>query len=223
MNVIHWLPLLDLISETSADFNEEDPTIEESQLHIEKIQDIFQLFEMSPDVELKIIKLDAVDKGFIVQLVNLLDTEDPRERETLKAVMHKMYVRFAAYRMLIHNSKDSIFDRVGFNKIRFNGTAELLKIMGSVFAGLTFQIKVDLLRLFRYALLLLHHAIPLPKFNIQLLQSIQLLQQNEKRSSLDMTWNLLHTSPKILSHKEVIYMVELEGITDCVRVDQLLA
>jgi serine/threonine-protein phosphatase 2A regulatory subunit B' len=123
---------------------------------------------MSPDVEPKIAKLDVVDRGFIVQLVNLLDTEDPCERETLKAVVHKIYARFAVHRMLIRNRMVSIFERVGFNNIRFNGTAELLEIIGSVFAGLTVPVKDEYLLLFRYAILPLHHAMSLPTFNKQL-------------------------------------------------------
>ncbi|KAA6391204.1 MAG: hypothetical protein EZS28_013270 [Streblomastix strix] len=91
MNSLHKLPLSDFITANSTDFDEVDPIMEESLPYMEKVYDIFQHFIMYPNVQLKFAKLNTVYSRYVVQILNLLDTEDQPERETLKAAMRKIY------------------------------------------------------------------------------------------------------------------------------------
>ena len=49
-------------------------------------------FIVSSDVDPRVAK-KSIDKSCVIQLLELFDSEDPRERDYLKTVLHRTYVR----------------------------------------------------------------------------------------------------------------------------------
>lgn len=64
------------------------------------------------------------------QLLELFDSEDPRERDFLKTTLHRIYGKFLNLRAFIRRSINNVFFQFIYEKERHNGIAELLEILG---------------------------------------------------------------------------------------------
>ena len=71
-----------------------------------------------------------IDQKFVLHLLELFDTEDPRERDFLKTVLHRIYGKFLGLRAYIRKHINNIFYRFIYETERHNGIAELLEILG---------------------------------------------------------------------------------------------
>lgn len=65
-----------------------------------------------------------------LQLLELFDSEDPRERDFLKTVLHRIYGKFLGLRAFIRKQINNIFLRFIYETEHFNGVGELLEILG---------------------------------------------------------------------------------------------
>ncbi len=52
-----------------------------------------------------------IDQRFVVQLLDLFDSEDPRERDFLKTTLHRIYGKFLNLRAHIRKQINNIFYR----------------------------------------------------------------------------------------------------------------
>ena len=94
------------------------------------VYEFFLRFIVSSEVNAKTCKKYA-DQPFCFQLIELFDSEDPRERDYLKTILHRIYGKFMPYRAFIRKSINNIFYRFIYETERHNGIAELLEILGS--------------------------------------------------------------------------------------------
>jgi serine/threonine-protein phosphatase 2A regulatory subunit B' len=69
-------------------------------------------------------------------LLELFDSEDPRERDFLKTTLHRIYGKFLNLRSFIRRSINNETER-------FNGIAELLEILGSIINGFALPLKEE--------------------------------------------------------------------------------
>ncbi len=67
---------------------------------------------------------------FCVQLLELFDSEDPRERDFLKTTLHRIYGKFLGLRAYIRKQINNIFYKFIYETEHHNGVAELLEILG---------------------------------------------------------------------------------------------
>ncbi|KAJ8928214.1 hypothetical protein NQ314_019278 [Rhamnusium bicolor] len=72
------------------DPEEDDPTLEASWPHLQLVYEFFLRFLESSDFQPTIGKR-VIDQKFVLQLLELFDSEDPRERDFLKTVLHRIY------------------------------------------------------------------------------------------------------------------------------------
>ncbi len=100
-------------------------------------------FLESPDFQPSIAK-KYIDQKFVVkvsyqkydineiilQLVDLCDSEDPRERDFLKTTLHRIYGKFLGLRAYIRKQINHIFFSFIYETEHHNGIAELLEILG---------------------------------------------------------------------------------------------
>ncbi|KAJ6666971.1 hypothetical protein lerEdw1_018973 [Lerista edwardsae] len=112
------------------DPEEDEPTLEASWPHIQLVYEFLLRFLESPDFQPSIAKRH-IDQKFVQQLLELFDSEDPRERDFLKTVLHRIYGKFLGLRAFIRKQINNIFLRFIYETEHFNGVAELLEILGS--------------------------------------------------------------------------------------------
>jgi serine/threonine-protein phosphatase 2A regulatory subunit B' len=118
------------------------------------------------------------------------------------------------HRPFIRRAINHVFYRFVYETERHNGIAELLEILGSIINGFALPLKEEHKMFLRRALLPLHKPKCLPLYHQQL--SYCVTQFVEKDSSLAevVIRGLLRFWPVTNSHKEVLFLGELEEILE---------
>eukprot|EP00069_Balaena_mysticetus_P003933 bmy_16946T0 len=142
---------------------------------------------------------------YLQQLLELFDSEDPRERDYLKTVLHRIYGKFLGLRAFIRKQINNIFLRFVYETEHFNGVAELLEILGSIINGFALPLKAEHKQFLVKVLIPLHTVRSLSLFHAQLAYCI--VQFLEKDPSL--------TEP-------VMFLGELEEILDVIEPSQFV-
>lgn len=109
------------------------------------LQIVYELllrYVVSNDTDAKTAK-KYIDQRFIVRLLELFDSEDPRERDYLKTILHRIYGKFMIHRPFIRKAINNVFYRFVFETERHNGVAELLEILGSIINGFALPLKEE--------------------------------------------------------------------------------
>jgi serine/threonine-protein phosphatase 2A regulatory subunit B' len=117
-----------------------------------------------------------------MQLLDLFDSEDPRERDFLKTTLHRIYGKFLNLRSYIRRSINNVFFQFMYETERHNGIAELLEILGSIINGFALPLKEEHKLFLTRVLLPMHKVKSLSMYHPQLAYCI--VQFLEKDSTL---------------------------------------
>ncbi|KAL5355668.1 phosphatase 2A regulatory B subunit-domain-containing protein [Aspergillus floccosus] len=193
------------------DPEEDEPVLEVAWPHIQVVYEFFLRFIESQDFNTNIAKA-YIDHHFVLQLLELFDSEDPRERDFLKTTLHRIYGKFLNLRSYIRRSINNVFFQFTYETERFNGIAELLEILGSIINGFALPLKEEHKLFLTRVLLPLHKVKSLSMYHPQLAYCI--VQFLEKDASLteEVVLGLLRYWPKVNSTKEVMFLNEVEDI-----------
>ncbi|KAK3325280.1 phosphatase 2A regulatory B subunit-domain-containing protein [Apodospora peruviana] len=193
------------------DPEEDEPVLEVAWPHIQVVYEFFLRFIESQDFNTNIAKA-YIDHNFVLQLLELFDSEDPRERDFLKTTLHRIYGKFLNLRSFIRRSINNVFFQFTYETERFNGIAELLEILGSIINGFALPLKEEHKLFLTRVLIPLHKVKSLSMYHPQLAYCI--VQFLEKDASLteEVVLGLLRYWPKVNSTKEVMFLNEVEDI-----------
>uniref|UniRef100_A0A672F8W6 Serine/threonine protein phosphatase 2A regulatory subunit n=1 Tax=Salarias fasciatus TaxID=181472 RepID=A0A672F8W6_SALFA len=164
-----------------------------------------------------------IDQKFVLQLLELFDSEDPRERDYLKTVLHRIYGKFLGLRAFIRKQINNIFygDFV-YETEHFNGVAELLEILGSIINGFALPLKAEHKQFLVKVLIPLHTVRSLSLFHAQLAYCIVQFLEKDPTLTEPVIRGLLKFWPKTCSQKEVMFLGELEEILDVIEPTQFV-
>ncbi|KAM6128387.1 serine/threonine-protein phosphatase 2A 56 kDa regulatory subunit alpha isoform 3-T3 [Pterocles gutturalis] len=198
-NIFRTLPPSD-----NPDFDpeEDEPTLEASWPHIQLVYEFFLRFLESPDFQPSIAKR-YIDQKFVQQLLELFDSEDPRERDFLKTVLHRIYGKFLGLRAFIRKQINNIFLRFIYETEHFNGVAELLEILGSIINGFALPLKAEHKQFLMKVLIPMHTAKGLALFHAQLAYCVVQFLEKDTTLTEPVIRGLLKFWPKTCSQKEV--------------------
>lgn len=163
------------------DPEEDEPVLEVAWPHIQVVYEFFLRFIESQDFNTNIAKA-YIDHSFVLQLLELFDSEDPRERDFLKTTLHRIYGKFLNLRSFIRRSINNVFFQFTYETERFNGIAELLEILGSIINGFALPLKEEHKLFLTRVLIPLHKVKSLSMYHPQLAYCI--VQFLEKDASL---------------------------------------
>ncbi|CAK9304468.1 unnamed protein product [Gordionus sp. m RMFG-2023] len=193
------------------DPDEDDPAQEASWPHIQLVYDFFLRFLESPDFQPTIGK-KYIDQKFVMKLMDLFDSEDPRERDCLKTVLHRIYGKFLGLRAFIRKQINNIFLRFIYETEKFNGISELLEILGSIINGFAQPLKTEHKQFLSKILIPLHKTRPLAMFHPQVAYCVVQFLEKDPTLTETVVKGLLKYWPKTSSQKEVMFLGELEEI-----------
>uniref|UniRef100_A0A4W5PSI9 Serine/threonine protein phosphatase 2A regulatory subunit n=1 Tax=Hucho hucho TaxID=62062 RepID=A0A4W5PSI9_9TELE len=162
-NIFRTLPPTD---SNEFDPEEDEPTLEASWPHLQLVYEFFIRFLESQEFQPSIAK-KYIDQKFVLQLLELFDSEDPRERDYLKTVLHRIYGKFLGLRAFIRKQINNIFLRFVYETEHFNGVAELLEILGSIINGFALPLKAEHKQFLVKVLIPLHTVRSLSLFHAQ--------------------------------------------------------
>uniref|UniRef100_A0A4W3IDY7 Serine/threonine protein phosphatase 2A regulatory subunit n=1 Tax=Callorhinchus milii TaxID=7868 RepID=A0A4W3IDY7_CALMI len=183
------------------------------------VYEFFLRFLECPDFQPSIAKR-FIDQKFVLQLLELFDSEDPRERDFLKTVLHRIYGKFLGLRAFIRKQINNIFIRFIYETDHFNGVAELLEILGSIINGFALPLKAEHKQFLMKVLIPLHTARGLALFHAQLAYCVVQFLEKDATLTEPVIRGLLKFWPKTVSQKEVMYLGEVEEILDVIEPSQ---
>uniref|UniRef100_A0A8C9WM01 Serine/threonine protein phosphatase 2A regulatory subunit n=1 Tax=Scleropages formosus TaxID=113540 RepID=A0A8C9WM01_SCLFO len=183
------------------DPEEDEPTLEASWPHLQLVYEFFLRFLESPDFQPSMAKR-YVDQKFVLQLLELFDSEDPREREYLKTILHRVYGKLLGLRAYIRKQINNIFLSI------INGFALPLKS----------EHKQFLVRV----LIPLHTAKSLSIFHAQLAYCVVQFMEKDATVTEYIIRGLLKYWPKTCTQKEVMFLGEMEEILDVIEPSQFV-
>ncbi|CAO2035527.1 unnamed protein product [Urochloa humidicola] len=73
-----------------VDLEEDEPLMDPAWSHLQIVYEVFLRFVASQETDAKLAKR-YIDHSFILRLLDLFDSEDPRERDYLKTILHRIY------------------------------------------------------------------------------------------------------------------------------------
>merc|ERR1719160_438956 len=208
-NIFRALPTKDRTVMSVYDPEDEEPTLERAWPHLQIVYEFFLRFVVSNDVDPKIAKR-FVDQNFVLNLLELFDSEDPRERDYLKTILHRVYGKFMALRSFIRRAIQHAFFKVIYECDIHNGVGELLEILGSIINGFALPLKDEHKEFLIKALIPLHKVKSLGSFNQQLSYCMAQYCEKDGRLAYDIIMAMLRFWPVIITSKQVLFLNELE-------------
>lgn len=110
VNMFRSLPPCSNPTGTEFDPEEDEPNLEAAWPHLQIVYEFFLRFLESPDFQPNTAK-KYIDQRFLMQLLDLFDSEDPRERDFLKTILHRIYGKFLGLRAYIRKQINNTFHR----------------------------------------------------------------------------------------------------------------
>merc|ERR1740138_1375289 len=145
-----------------------------------------------------------------MKLLELFDSEDPRERDYLKTILHRVYGKFMALRSFIRRAIQHVFFKVIYESGIYNGVGELLEILGSIINGFALPLKDEHKDFLVKALVPLHKVKSLGSFNQQLSYCMTQFVEKDPRLAYDIIEAMLRFWPLAITAKQVLFLNELE-------------
>jgi len=162
-----------------------------------------------------------IDKRFLLHMVDLFNSEDPRERDYLKMILHRIYGRCMPFRSFIRKAMNNILYPVIYLNVRHNGISELLEILGSIINGFALPLKEEHILFLRNVLIPMHKVCFLSQFHAQLAYCVTQFLQKDASLAAAVIGGMLRFWPTVSCQKELLYLNELEEVLELTLPPQL--
>lgn len=200
----------------TLDADDEEPALEPSWPHLQVVYELLLRFVASAMTDAKLAKR-YIDHSFVLKLLDLFDSEDQREREYLKTILHRIYGKFMVHRPFIRKAINNIFYRFIFETEKHNGIAELLEILGSIINGFALPLKEEHKLFLVRALIPLHRPKCASAYHQQLSYCIVQFVEKDFKLADTVIRGLLKYWPVTNSSKEVMFLGELEEVLEATQ------
>ncbi|TVU39680.1 hypothetical protein EJB05_13112, partial [Eragrostis curvula] len=204
----------------ALDFEEPEPSSDPAWPHLEVVYQVLLKFLMSPENDTRLAKR-YINNSFILRLVELFDSEDPREREYLKIVLYLIYGNFLVYRPFIRKAICNTFYQFIYETEKHHGIAELLDVFGSIINGFDLPLKEE------HKLFLMRTLLPLHKprlcavmYHGELSYCITQFVEKDCKLADAVIRGLIRYWPISNSPKEELFLGELEEILQATQLTE---
>lgn len=204
------------VGSAGGENDDDEPVFDPAWPHLQIVYELLLKFITSPCLDAKVAK-KYIDHSFISRLLELFDSEDPRERDCLKTILHRVYGKFMVHRPYVRKSINNIFYRFVFESEKHNGIAELLEIFGSIISGFALPLKEEH-KIFLWRVLIpLHKPKSMGVYFQQLSYCVTQFVEKEPKLASTVIRGLLKYWPITNSQKEVMFLGEVEEILEAIN------
>ncbi|KAI3508726.1 hypothetical protein L1887_23739 [Cichorium endivia] len=200
----------------NLDPEEDDMYLDPSWPHLQVVYELLLRYVVSSDTDTKVAK-KFLNHSFVLNLLDLFDTEDPREREYLKTILHRVYGKFMVHRPFIRKAINNIFYRFIFETERHPGISELLEILGSIINGFAVPMKEEHKLFLARALIPLHKPKSVNLYHQQLAYCVTQFVEKDYKLADTVIRGLLKYWPVTNCGKEILFLGELEEVLDATQ------
>merc|ERR1711988_615137 len=194
---------------------DEEPALDPSYVHTQLVYEILLRFVTSSEVDSALMR-KYINYDFILKVLGAFDTEDPRAREYLKTILHRIYGRFMTYRLAIRKAINNTFFRFVYEDAKHAGIGELLEILGSIINGFALSLKEEHKFFLDKYLMPLHKPSTMMGYHPQLCYCVVQFCEKDETLIESIILNLIKWWPHQNSNKEVSFLNELEEILEII-------
>ena len=206
------------------DPEEDEPVLDSDWPHLQLVFELFVRFLESPKFNTNSCRR-LINQNFLVNLMKLFDSEDPRLRDYAKTVLHRIYGKFLQLRPLVRKLIQNFFiecieeDDLNSRAILKNLTvkhncAELLEILGSIVNGFAVPLREEHSNFLLKTLVPMHKCRSLTLFHPQLAYCLVQFVEKDPNLVEPLLRGLFRYWPKTHSSKQVLFLNELEQLLD---------
>mmetsp|Transcript_42922 Transcript_42922/g.84150 ORF Transcript_42922/g.84150 Transcript_42922/m.84150 type:complete len:499 (+) Transcript_42922:37-1533(+) len=195
---------------------EDEPQSEPTWPHLQVVYEFLLRLATSTETDSKLLA-KFFNRAFVLNLLELFDSEDPRERDYLKTILHRIYGNFMSLRPFIRRAINNVFYKFIYETDRHNGIAELLEILGSIINGFALPIKEQHKQFLERVLLPLHKVTYVSVFHPQLSYCVTQFLEKDPNLAPKIVAAILKFWPATSSKKELMFLNEIEEILDRVQ------
>lgn len=193
--------------------DEEAFFMEPSWPHLQIVYEFFLRFIVSSNLEVKGLK-KYITSRFVIQILELFDSEDRRERDYLKTILHRIYAKFMPLRAFIRKAINFTFwNQIELN-CEHNGIAELLEILGSIINGFALPLKQEHKNFLFKVLIPMHKTTAVTNFHTQLSYCVTQFVDKDHTLAVAVISGFLKFWPKTDSSKELLFLQEFEELLE---------
>nr|GMC48848.1 serine/threonine protein phosphatase 2A 57 kDa regulatory subunit B' beta isoform-like [Ipomoea batatas] len=221
INIFRCLPsaLHETTGSENADAEEDEPYLEPTWPHLQLVYELLLRYVVSSETDAKVAKR-FIDHRFLLKLLDLFDSEDPREREYLKTILHRIYGKFMVHRPFIRKAIGNIFYRFIYESDRHSGIGEILEILGSIINGFALPMKEEHKLFLVRALVPLHKTKSVATYHQQLSYCIVQFVDKDYKLADVVIRGLLKYWPVTNCQKEVLFLGEIEEVLDATQASE---
>jgi len=188
---------------------EEDMFEDPAWPHLHLIYEVLLRFLLSPNADKKVLQKHILGV-FLDTLIQMFESEDTREREYLKTILHRIYGRFMPLRAPIRKSICNVCYRYIYDRKTTNGIAEFLDVFSSIIPGLALPVKEEHLQLLKNVLMPLHSKPKLEQYHQFLNECVIQFICKDYRIGAIVISGLLKFWPVMNPQKELLFLEEIE-------------
>lgn len=179
--------------------------------HLHVVYDILHKLVLTSDP--KSLR-NYINHSFLLNLLSLFQSEDRRERESLKNVYHRIYSKFAFYRSFMRKAMKDVFLHFVFEVERHSGVGELLEIWGSIINGFGVPLKEEHKQFLVRVLVPLHKPKGMQAYHRQLTYCVSQFVQKEPMLGGVVVRGVLRYWPLTNCQKELLLIGEMEELVE---------
>jgi len=207
------------VHKTMIDPEEEEPIFEPAWPHLQIVYEFFLRYIVSQELDVRLMR-KHINASFVTGLLKLLDSEDRRERDYLKTILHRIYAKFMMLRASIRKSISVTFYNFIYDTEHHNGVAELLEILGSIISGFALPLKSEHKQFLKNVLIPMHKVKPLQVFHQQLSYCVTQFVDKDHTLAPMVINGLLKLWPAVNSSKELLFLNELEELLELTQPEE---
>ncbi|KAE8678770.1 Serine/threonine protein phosphatase 2A 59 kDa regulatory subunit B' zeta isoform [Hibiscus syriacus] len=197
----------------SGEVDDEEPMFDPGWSSLQLVYDLLLQFIGYNSLDVKVAK-KYMDHSFILRLLDLFESEDPRERDCLKTILHGIYGKFTVHRPFIRKAVSNIIYSFLYETERHSGIGELLEIFGSIISGFALPLKEEHKMFLCRALIPLHKPKSVGAYHQQLTYCVVQFVDKDPKLANSVITGLLKYWPVTNSQKELMFISELEEILE---------
>ena len=215
-NIFRPLPSIKNITNigmTDTGIEDDQSTSHPSWQHIKGIYDIFLSIIMNNSYDIKILK-SYITVNFMNEFIQLFDSQEEEEREYLKNILHKLYLKLVPRRKMIRKALTDCFQILIHDMNKFNGTSELLDILASIISGFAVPLREEHQVFFKNIIIPLHKVQTSYQYFQNLIRCSMLFLTKDSNMSLLLLEGLLKFWPFANASKESLFLQELSEVLE---------
>uniref|UniRef100_A0A1A9WPI9 Serine/threonine protein phosphatase 2A regulatory subunit n=1 Tax=Glossina brevipalpis TaxID=37001 RepID=A0A1A9WPI9_9MUSC len=207
-NIFRTLPPRDY---TDLDNDVNFPTIDAAWPSLQLVYDVFASFLYSKAFRGNIAE-NFISEKFIIELLDLFDSEDERERVLLKTILHRIYSNCMNLREFIKKQIKFVFLTFIYETKHLSGAGELLEVFASLVKGFGVPLKLEYKQFLLKVLLPMHKLKCLSLYHEKLSYCVLQFLQKDPMIAEPFIKGLLNIWPRNHSQKEAMFLVEINEI-----------